>query len=43
MHTKRLAVIAVILFALAVPATGMTQALFQEDFTGASTNNNWFF
>ena len=43
MHTKRLAVIAVILFALAVPVTGMTQALFQEDFTGASTNNNWFF
>jgi type IV pilus assembly protein PilY1 len=43
MHIKRLAVIAVILFALAVPVTGMTQALFQEDFTGATTNNNWFF
>src|SRR5690348_1291461 len=42
MNTKRIAAIA-LLFALVVPLTGRSQALFQEDFTGTSTNNNWFF
>ncbi len=43
MNTKRLAAIAATVFALALPLTSFAQALFQEDFTGTSTNNNWFF
>lgn len=43
MNTKRFAFAVVALFALAVPLSGMAQALFKEDFTGETTENNWFF
>src|SRR5882672_11204489 len=42
MNMKRIAIVAVTLFAFAAPMTGLAQALFQEDFTGTTTNNNWF-
>jgi type IV pilus assembly protein PilY1 len=43
MNTKHLVAIAATMLAIVVPGTGAAQALFQEDFTGATTNNNWFF
>src|SRR5215470_16865409 len=43
MNTKRIAAFALALFAFALPLTGRAQALFQEDFTGTTTNNDWFF
>jgi len=43
MNPKRLVAVAVTLVALGLPLLGQAQSLFSEDFTGTTTNNNWFF